>query len=76
MFCLNSSVLKIEKFHTSIQLVLKNQTFGKLGLKSPVETMGYCCVVAMALKEGMLSPLHHSLPLTIALHYQPRLTGN
>lgn len=77
MFCLTKSVLKIEKFYTSLQIcfVLKNQTFWQTDPKSPVETISYCCAVAMAFKEGMISPFHHSLPATKALHYQASLTG-
>lgn len=77
MFCLTNSVLKIEKFYISIQtcFVLKNQTFWQTGPKSAMETIGCCCAVAMAFREGMVSPFHHSLPGTKALHYQPSLTG-
>lgn len=76
-FCLTNSVLKIEKFYVSIQTcsALKNQTFWQTVPKSPMETISSCCVVAAAFKEGMVSPLHHSPPVTKALHYQPRLTS-
>ena len=76
MFCLTNSVLKNRAIlHKHPDWFCLEKSFWQTGPKSPMETISYCCAVAMAFKEGMISSFPHSLPVTKALHYQPSLTG-